>query len=63
MTRRLVRAVDHRRPIHDGFCRCRTCKPPLVGQHARTRRDRALLLFVASTAWVVAILNSTFWRS
>lgn len=23
--------VNHATPMHDNFCRCRTCKPPHVG--------------------------------
>jgi hypothetical protein len=26
--------VDHTAPLHDGFCRCRTCKPSLVGNRS-----------------------------
>lgn len=28
-------SVNHANPVHDGFCRCRACKPPLVGEHSR----------------------------
>lgn len=31
--------VDHRRPIHDQFCRCMDCKPPLRVQVVRSQDD------------------------
>lgn len=35
---------------HDYFCRCRTCKPPLVGED----RSRAALLAMLAIASVLA---------
>lgn len=29
--------------IHDGFCRCRTCKPPLVGADRLSLQGRVVL--------------------
>lgn len=46
--------VDHAAPLHDGFCRCRTCKPSLVGQRSdNLLRVRVGLVGLASIATVV----------
>ena len=37
--RRATAHVDHRNPIHDGVCRCRACKPALVGQRPRVSHE------------------------
>ena len=65
MTRRLVRTVDHRVPIHDGFCRCRTCKPPLVSQRDQRREDRMLLLILLVVLILLgpALLNLALWKA
>lgn len=38
---------------HDAFCRCRICKPPLVG--ASRKADAKLILIVLGVAAIAAI--------
>lgn len=46
--------------LHDSFCRCRACKPPLVGQATIIRRARnfRVLALVVLGVWggVIAAL-------
>lgn len=47
--------VDHSAPLHDAFCRCRACKPPIVGTtgQALARVRMAAMVGVALTAAIV----------
>lgn len=40
--------------VHDSFCRCRTCKPPLVGEVTLVRRARnfTAICLVALGIWL-----------
>lgn len=51
--------VDHASPIHDHFCRCRSCKPPLVGQ----RSQNALRAKVAGTVIAVTLASAAAFRA
>lgn len=44
---------------HDTYCRCRTCKPPLVGEAQRRRDALALcaLIFLAALAAIMAVTS------
>lgn len=44
--------VDHQRPLHDQFCRCRTCKP------AHPEDAGTLRVWLA-----IAILITLFWAT
>lgn len=46
--------VDHANPYHDAFCRCRACKPPLVGDH--TQKTVARIRVVTGAAAVAAAI-------
>ena len=45
--------------IHDEFCRCRTCKPPLVGER-KLPVSAAIFIILSLTAalWAAIILLS-----
>ncbi len=49
--------VDHSAPIHDNLCRCRACKPPLVGdtRDSLARLHVCLGGLMALTIMVIAI--------
>lgn len=40
---------------HDTYCRCRVCKPPLVGHVRRDRYAITALLFLAALAAIMAV--------
>lgn len=49
--------VDHTAPLHDGFCRCTTCKPSLVGDQSSARnrvRVATAGMFVAAVSLIAA---------
>ncbi|WP_338469079.1 hypothetical protein V3I01_08220 [Sphingomonas sp. gentR] len=46
--------VDHANPYHDAFCRCRACKPPLVGE--QTQKTVARLRVATGAAAVAAAI-------
>ena len=56
-----IAPVDHRQPIHDQLCRCRACKPPLVG----VGRTSLLVWLVAGCiAWgLIAAAVVVAWPS
>lgn len=47
--------VDHRNPIHDSYCRCRSCKPALRNHDGPTLRVQ-----IAATLLAVIIFASLF---
>ena len=49
--------VDHHNPRHDGFCRCRVCKPPLVGDHSAYMQFRAACAVAVVIAVLVALIR------
>lgn len=51
--------VDHRNPIHDQFCRCRTCKPGLVASHRSASRPLIAVFTLGGLVWSL-ILYSAF---
>ena len=47
--------VDHQRPIHDQFCRCRTCKPPRIARGSEVRRRTwVAIAILLATSWMLA---------
>ena len=44
--------VDHRNPIHDGYCRCTTCRPAAIG----TTSQSLLRVHVALATGAIAAL-------
>jgi hypothetical protein len=44
--------------VHDNYCRCRICKPPLVGEaHKRANRLLIALLIAAVIAAIMGFLS------
>ena len=44
--------VDHANPLHDGFCRCRRCKPSPVGTTSQSFARLRVMLLIAMIATV-----------
>lgn len=40
---------------HDTYCRCRICKPPLVGDRRRNRYAWIALAFLVALAAIMAV--------
>jgi hypothetical protein len=53
MSEQDIPRVDHTQPIHDDCCRCRTCKPALVGNNTAQARDLIAGLIVATPVSVI----------
>lgn len=53
-----IPAVNHAAPLHDEFCRCRRCKPPLESE-ARAQRHRlfAAVVTIYGAAFAVALAS------
>ena len=50
-----VVVVDHSAPLHDAYCRCRACKPSMVGTNgqALARVRMAAMVGVVLTAAII----------
>ncbi len=48
--------VDHRTPLHDHLCRCRVCKPSLVGKRGRVARIVAMAIVIDAAVAVIAAI-------
>lgn len=46
--------VDHANPYHDRLCRCRACKPPLVGE--QTQKSVARIRVATGAAAIAAAI-------
>lgn len=42
---------------HDTYCRCRICKPPLVGDRRRDHYAIAALIFLVALAAIMAVTS------
>jgi hypothetical protein len=50
--------VTDMQTVHDNYCRCRICKPPLVGEaHKRANRLLIALLIAAVIAAIMGFLS------
>ncbi len=56
-----LRRLERDAAIHDQFCRCRTCKPPLVGERSaewthRVEAGLVIAIVIVAVALVAAVL-------
>jgi len=56
-----LKRLEREGVIHDQFCRCRACKPPLVGEQSLewTRRlEIALMIAIAIVVTILVVVAS-----